>query len=99
MGGTAPRLHLAPGFTIPGIAPLTPLHESASHRNVLLWDPQLDRLLVVSRISSACGAWPRWIPEACSIPQAGSFCRCRFAVIALGEGPSSGQADLETIAV
>src|SRR5512145_2976817 len=96
MEGTAPRLHPAPGSTIPGLVPLPP-HASASHRNVMLWDPQPDRLLVVSRIIAACGAWPRWIPEVCSLPQAGGFCRCRFAVIALGESPSSGQPDLETI--
>jgi DNA-binding NtrC family response regulator len=97
MGGIAPRLHLAPGSTIPGSTPLTTPHASASHRNVMLWDPQPDRLLVVSRIIAACGAWPRWIPEACSLPQAGGFCRCRFAVVALGEGLSPGQPDLENI--
>src|SRR5262249_28097129 len=97
MESTGPRLHPAPGSTIPDLAPLTPPHVSAPPWSVMLWDPQPDRLLVVSRIISACGAWPYWIPEACTISQAGGSCRCHLAIVALGGGPPLGRLDLEAI--
>jgi len=63
----------------------------------MLWDPQPDRLLIVSRIVSAYGAWPYWIPETFTIPQArGSGC-CPLAIVALGEGSPPGQLAWEAI--
>jgi transcriptional regulator with PAS, ATPase and Fis domain len=97
MQRTRPGSCADPGSAVPSLEQFTPPPAPSAPWTILTCDPRPARLEIVRRIISECGARPREIEAAATIPPSVLSCSCNLAVVALGSCSPPGNLELESI--